>query len=289
MANMTAPARDKEEGREFDLGDKEFRFIAELVGKKTGIQLNDSKRELVYGRLARRLRQLGMVTFAEYCDLLRRDEGEEMLNLVNAITTNLTSFFRERHHFDYLGTRLVPELLKANAATRRIRIWSAGCSTGAEPYSIAITLREALANARGWEASILASDIDTNVLQTAADGVYAEKEVEGLPPAQLRRWFLRGKGANSGRVRAKDELRDMIDFRQVNLIESSWPVQGPFDAIFCRNVVIYFDKPTQKMLFERYADLLVPQGRLFIGHSESLFKVTDRFALLGQTIYRRSA
>lgn len=272
--------------REFHLGEGEFRFLSELVGQKTGIKLNDGKRELVYGRLARRLRQLGLDSFSEYCELLKRDDGDELLNLVNAITTNLTSFFRERHHFDYLGKKLVPELLKTNAATRRIRVWSAGCSTGAEPYSIAITLREALADVRGWDATIFASDIDTNVLQTAANGVYPEKEVAGLPPAQLRRWFLRGKGASAGRVRAKDELRDMIEFRQVNLIEP-WNVPGPFDLIFCRNVVIYFEKPTQKVLFDRYADVLAAHGHLFIGHSESLFKITDRFELIGQTIYRR--
>ncbi len=284
--HVSAPASVTNADREFHLDERDFRFISELVGAKTGIQLSDGKRELVYGRLARRLRQLGFDSFSDYCALLKQDDGDELMQLVNAITTNLTSFFREKHHFDYLARTLVPAWLKANAATRRIRIWSAGCSIGAEPYSLAITLREALGNERGWDVRILATDIDTNVLAAAAAGAYPEKEVAGLPLAQLRRWFLRGSGANAGKVRARDELRDLIEFRQLNLIEP-WQVPGPFDALFCRNVVIYFDKPTQKALFDRFADNIVPGGHLFIGHSESLFKVTDRFELIGQTIYRK--
>ena len=283
---VSAPASVTNAGREFHLDERDFRFISELVGAKTGIQLSDGKRELVYGRLARRLRQLGFDSFSDYCALLKQDDGDELMQLVNAITTNLTSFFREKHHFDHLARTLVPAWLKANAATRRIRIWSAGCSIGAEPYSLAITLREALGDERGWDVRILATDIDTNVLAAAAAGAYPEKEVAGLPPAQLRRWFLRGSGANAGKVRARDELRDLIEFRQLNLIEP-WQVPGPFDALFCRNVVIYFDKPTQKALFDRFADNIVPDGHLFIGHSESLFKVTDRFELIGQTVYRK--
>lgn len=286
MTQGTAIERDSTREREFELTDKDFRFISELVGTRTGIKLSDGKRELVYGRLARRLRTLGLQSFTEYCELLKRGDDEELLNLVNAITTNLTSFFRERHHFDYLSNTLVPALMRANATTRRIRAWSAGCSTGAEPYSIAMTLLEALGDARGWDVRILATDLDTNVLQTASDGVYPEKELSGVAPAQLRRWFLRGKGANAGRVRARDELRSLIDFRQLNLVQP-WNVPGQFDVIFCRNVVIYFDKPTQKVLFERFAEAMVPDARLFIGHSESLFKVCDRFELIGQTIYRR--
>ena len=283
---VSAPASVTNAGREFHLDERDFRFISELVGAKTGIQLSDGKRELVYGRLARRLRQLGFDSFSDYCALLKQDDGDELMQLVNAITTNLTSFFREKHHFDHLARTLVPAWLKANAATRRIRLWSAGCSIGAEPYSLAIALREALGDERGWDVRILATDIDTNVLATAAAGVYPEKEVAGLPAAQLRRWFLHGRGANAGMVRARDELRDLIEFRQLNLIEP-WQAPGPFDALFCRNVVIYFDKPTQKALFDRFADNIVPDGHLFIGHSESLFKVSDRFELIGQTVYRK--
>ena len=284
MSNGAAMEVDKE--REFVLTDRDFAFLADLVGRHTGIKLNAGKRELVYGRLARRLRQLGLTSFTDYCKLLTDDNDEELLNLVNAITTNLTSFFRERHHFEYLARQVVPHLLVKNAATRKIRIWSAGCSTGAEPYSIAITMLEALRDARNWEVEITASDIDTNVLHTAERGVYAQKEVDGISPERLRRWFLRGKAANGGKVRAKDELRNLITFRRVNLIEQ-WPFAGPFDIIFCRNVVIYFEKDTQKQLFNRYAEVMVPDGHLFIGHSESLFRVCDRFQLLGQTIYRR--
>lgn len=277
------PAADKD--REFHFTDKEFQFIRELVARHTGIKLADAKREMVYGRLSRRLRQLNITSFADYCTLLQENAEEELGSLINAITTNLTSFFRERHHFDYLTGTLAPMLEKAKT-DRRVRIWSAGCSTGAEPYSIAMTMREALPPTRGWDVKILATDIDTSVLQTARDGVYGDRDVSGVPETQMRRWFMKGSGARAGCVRVKKELRDMIVFRQLNLL-GPWPAKKPFDIIFCRNVVIYFDKDTQRKLFDRYADMLVPEGHLFIGHSESLYKVTERFRLIGQTIYRK--
>ncbi len=288
MSNVPASTRPPPEGREFQLTDADFLFLSGFVTQHTGIKLPDGKRELVYGRLARRLRQLNLDSFGAYCEMLRRDPDDELGYLVNAITTNLTSFFRERHHFDHLAKVILPALQRTNATTRRIRIWSAGCSTGAEPYSLAITVRQALGDLCGWDVKILATDIDTNVLQTAADGVYGDRELEGISHEQLRRWFLRGAGANSGRARVKDELRDMITFQPLNLMAESWPVKGPIDVLFCRNVVIYFDKPTQRTLFNRFADILASDGSLCIGHSESLFKVSDRFELLGQTIYRKT-
>jgi chemotaxis protein methyltransferase CheR len=280
----TGQATDKE--REFHFTDKDFQFIREMVATHTGIKLPDSKREMVYGRLSRRLRQLNIASFNDYCALLQENADAELGSLINAITTNLTSFFRERHHFDYLTDTLAP-MLEKTKADRRVRIWSAGCSTGAEPYSIAMTMRAALPSTRGWDVKILATDIDTQVLQTAMGGVYSEKEAVGVPDALMRRWFMRGKGAHAGSVRASKELRDMIVFRQLNLL-GAWSVKKPFDFIFCRNVVIYFDKDTQRKLFSRYADKLVPEGHLFIGHSESLYKVSERFKLIGQTIYRKT-
>ncbi len=275
--------------REFDFTDREFRAIRDLVSAQAGIVLSEAKRDMIYGRLVRRLRALDLDNFGAYCELLDSQDGAgEMEAFVNAVTTNLTSFFREAHHFEYLAQRLLPSLLQSRAGTRRLRIWSAGCSTGEEPYSLAMTLRDAIPRIDGWDVKILATDIDTNVLATAAAGVYGEERVRDLPQDRLRRWFRKGKGSCDGKVKVSRELQDMISFRQLNLL-GAWPMRGSFDVIFCRNVVIYFDKPTQKKLFERMADQLASDGHLFIGHSESLFKVTDRFRTLGNTIYERAA
>lgn len=271
--------------RELVFTDADFNFIRSLVAEKTGIALSEQKRELVYGRLSKRLRSLDLQSFADYCSFVERN-AEELHELVNAITTNLTSFFRESYHFDYLRDTLLPAFLRSNADSRRIRIWSAGCSTGEEPYSIAMVLRDALPSAQGWDAKILATDIDSNVLARAQQGVYAEERASGIPERYLRRSFRKGQGDNAGMLRVGDEVRSLITFRQLNLMHD-WPMRGPFDVIFCRNVVIYFDKPTQRRLFDRYADLLADGGHLFIGHSETLFKVCDRFTLIGRTIYRK--
>ncbi len=270
--------------REFVFTDKDFEFIRQLVAEKTGIVLNDAKRNLVYSRLSRRLRQLGLEQFADYCGLLKAGDEGELVHFINAITTNLTSFFRENHHFEYLRDTLLPSLLQ-NKADRRIRGWSAGCSTGEEPYSLAMVLREGLPES-GWDARILATDLDSDVVAKAQRGVYAEERVNGISKDRLRRWFLRGKGGNAGLVQVRQPLRDLLSFQQLNLMHD-WPLRGPLDFIFCRNVVIYFDKPTQKVLFDRYAELLPVGGHLFVGHSESLFKVTDRFELIGKTVYRK--
>lgn len=273
---------------EFEFADQDFQRIRRIINDIAGISLADGKRELVYSRLSRRLRHLGLRRFDEYCRLLETggDNNEEIGEFVNALTTNLTSFFRESHHFDFLGAELLPALIRERGAgNRRIRIWSAGCSTGEEPYSIAMVLRETLP-AVGWDAKILATDLDSNVLATAERGVYDDSRIKGLPEARVRRWFQRGRGAQSGQVRVASELRELITFRRLNLMHD-WPMRGPFDVVFCRNVVIYFDKPTQRILFERFADLLVDHGHLFVGHSESLFKVTERFVPLGKTIYQR--
>ena len=274
--------------REFLFSDRDFNTIRQLVSQHTGISLSEAKRDMVYSRLARRLRRLGLDNFKQYCQLLEDDSGDEELgHFTNAVTTNLTSFFREPHHFDYLGKQLLPQLLKANAAERRLRIWSAGCSTGEEPYSIAITLQENLPGKGDWDIKILATDLDTNVLDTARRGVYAEERLKNVDRQRQRRWFRRGSGENAGLLKVKPELQQMITFKQLNLMRE-WPVKGPFDVIFCRNVVIYFDKPTQGVLMERYADVMADHGKLFLGHSETLYRVTERFKLQGQTIYEKS-
>ena len=273
-------------GREFELSRIQFDEVKALVKSHTGIHLTDHKKELVYGRLARRLRMLGLNDFGRYLAMLKRPGSEELENFVNAITTNLTSFFREPHHFEYLANHFVPELIARDREARCVRIWSAGCSTGEEVYSLAMTLTEALAHHPGWTYRLDASDLDSDVLETASDGVYSASRVEGLSTARLHRFFLRGKGKQAGKVRIRRGFREHISFQQVNLMQQ-WPYDGPFDAIFCRNVVIYFDKPTQRALFDRFATMLPMGGLLFVGHSESLYRVTDRFRLIGKTIYER--
>jgi len=272
--------------KEFEFSDKEFNFLREFVKERTGINLSDAKRELVYGRLAKRLRVLKLAGFGEYCERLKNGDETETANLVDSITTNLTSFFRENHHFEYLADELIPRIQKENHIKRRVRIWSAGCSSGEEPYSIAMVLKESMPSTGGWDTKVLATDLDSKVVARAKSGVYDLNRINSLPSHRLKRWFNKGKGDNSGQIQAAPTLQELITFKELNLMHE-WPIKGPFDAIFCRNVVIYFDKPTQRVLFDRYADLLTENGILFIGHSESLFKVSDRFKLLGKTIYQK--
>ena len=267
---------------EFALQDRDFHKLVKIVMDTAGIVLSEKKRAFIHGRLGRRLRVLGLSDFSEYCDLLDTRAGDdERLNLINAITTNHTSFFRESHHFDYLTKLILPTIVGANGASKRLRIWSAGCSTGEEPYTIAMTLRghQPLA---GWNVKILATDLDTNVISHAAEGVYDAERVESIPETYRKRYLT----SQDGRAVMRDELCDLITFKHLNLL-GEWPMSGPFDIIFCRNVVIYFDKQTQRKLFDRYAEILRPDGWLFIGHSESLLNVTDRFDLVGRTVYRR--
>jgi chemotaxis protein methyltransferase CheR len=271
--------------REFELTDSEFDRLRGLVREYTGISLSDAKRELVYGRLARRLRRLKLTSFAEYCALVEDRPAEEMQELINAITTNLTSFFRENYHFEQLAAEVLPQIERERSGTRRMRLWSAGCSTGEEPYSMAMVMREALAHLLGWDIKLLATDIDSKVVVAAAEGVYGVDRLGSVAAERVRRWFPPIAG-RPGYCAASDELKALITFKQLNLFEP-WPMKGPFDVIFCRNVVIYFDKDTQRALFDRMADLQEPGGWLFIGHSENLFNVTQRYKLVGRTVYRR--
>jgi chemotaxis protein methyltransferase CheR len=277
--------RTLELAHEFELTDSEFKRLRELVHARTGIALSEAKRELVYGRLARRLRKLKLTSFAEYCRLVESAESEELQELTNAITTNLTAFFRENHHFEQLGVETLPQIASRRSAMRRVRLWSAGCSTGEEPYSMAIVLREGLARLPNWDIKLLATDIDSKVVATAAEGVYAADRFKGVSAERVRNWFSQVTG-RPGFCAASADLKALITFKQLNLLEP-WPVKGPFDVIFCRNVVIYFDKATQRRLFDRMADLQEPGGWLFIGHSENLLHVTRRYKLVGRTVYRR--
>lgn len=263
------------------LHDDDFVAIAAMVREASGIVLGQNKRDLVHGRLRRRLRALRLFSFADYRALLDGPDGaEERVRMINAITTNLTSFFREPHHFEALGDRVLPAL---SGATRRLRIWSAGCSSGEEPYSIAMTMHRAMPELAAWDARVLATDIDTDMVAHGAAGIYGMERAATIPP-ELRRSHVRRVDAST--VAMGDELKALIAFRPLNLL-GPWPMRGPFDAVFCRNVVIYFDKPTQRILFDRFADMLTPGGILFVGHSETLYRVSDRFAHLGRTIYRR--
>lgn len=273
----------QEEEREFAFSEREFKFLAGLVSKRTGIQLADGKKDMVYSRLVRRLRALKLQSFAEYCELVQSEAGaDEIGNLVNALTTNLTSFFREGHHFEHLREKVLLPLAASAPRSKRLRIWSAGCSAGMESYSIAMTVKSALKNLSLWDAKILATDIDTNMLATGKVGEYNVEQLSNIPPA----YQSDVSGLENDKIIMSDELQEMIAFKQLNLLEK-WPMSGLFDAIFCRNVVIYFDKETQRVLFNRMADLIKPNGWLYIGHSENLHKICDRFELIGRTIYRK--
>jgi chemotaxis protein methyltransferase CheR len=273
-------------GREFVFSDKHFKLLRKFVTAHTGIVLTEAKKDMVYSRLSKRIRKQFAGSFDDFCKAITDGDAAEQDFLINAITTNLTAFFREPHHFDYLRREVIPALIEQNRSSKRIRVWSAGCSTGEEAYTIAICLRETLKNIDDWDIKILATDLDANVLAHGKDGVYTSERISGLEQKIAKTWFKQGSGQNDGLVKVSPDLAKMIVFKRLNLLHG-WPMKGPFDVIFCRNVVIYFDKDTQAELFDRYADILKPEGHLFIGHSESLYKVCDRFASLGHTIYRR--
>jgi chemotaxis protein methyltransferase CheR len=286
ISNQLREALSAPRVREFAFSDRDFEALRRLVKDLTGINLSDQKRELVYGRLARRLRALHLKTFAEYRDLLDSDDGKEIGELCNAITTNLTSFFRESHHFEYLREQVLQGRAAQRNASRRMRIWSAGCSTGEEPYSLAMTVMEALPELRTWDIKILATDLDSDVLSRAQRGIYAADRVRTLSPQRLSRFFVERRGRDGPCYEVIPELMSLITFRQLNLMHHL-PMKGPLDVIFCRNVVIYFDKDTQRELFTRVAYLQRPGDMLFLGHSESLFKVSESYNPIGKTIYKR--
>jgi chemotaxis protein methyltransferase CheR len=276
------------EGREFQFSDACFERIRQFVSEHTGIVLTDKKKDMVYGRLSKRIRKGGFGSFEAFCDVLESGDENEQDFMINAITTNLTAFFRENHHFEYLANTVIPELIEKKKHIKRLRIWSAGCSTGEEPYSIAIVLRECLPDIDQWDVKILATDLDANVVAHGKAGIYREERITGIPEQRLHRWFKRGRGDQSDLVKVSSELQQMISFKRLNLLHE-WPMSGSFDFMFCRNVVIYFDKETQRTLFERYANILEPKAHLFIGHSETLYNVSNRFESLGSTIYKKNS
>lgn len=272
--------------REFIMSDSDFEKISEFAYLYTGIVLGPQKKDMVYGRLARRLRELGLQRVDRYLDLIDTESKPEVSKFINAITTNLTSFFREPHHFDFLASTACPEWQKTNASSKKIRIWSAGCSTGEEPYSIAMTLRENM-NLSNWDCKILATDLDSKVIEKGQQGIYGSDRIETLPPERKKQWFLQDRN-HPDVVKVKPSLQELISFKRLNLLEP-WPMKGKFDLIFCRNVVIYFNEQTQAVLFDRYADILKDGGYLIIGHSESLNRVCQRFQPIGKTIYRKTS
>jgi chemotaxis protein methyltransferase CheR len=270
-------------GREFIFTAADFRKICTLIFERAGISLSTHQVDMVYSRLSRRLRYLGLASFAEYLELLSRGDQEEWSAFISALTTHMTSFFREQHHFPILAGHLAER--RANGP---LRLWSCAASTGEEPYSMAITAAEAF-DSLAPPVAILATDVDGRVLAEAEEGIYHADRVSHLPSRVLKRYFEWGSGKNQGCVRIRPELRRLVTFQKLNLIDPVWPIAEPFDAIFCRNVMIYFDRPTQRQVLSRSRRHLKPDGLYFAGHSENLSYADELFSPLGQTVYRRQA
>ncbi len=272
------------------LSERDFRKISDMVYKHCGINLHEGKKELVRARLAKRLRLGGFRTFPEYMKHVMADEtGKEFSTLIDSLSTNLTSFFREGQHFQYMREKLIPRMLerKRNERNFRVRCWSAGCSSGEEPYSIAMTLLEAIAGRGRWDVKALATDISTTILETAQKGIYAKERVAPVPPLQRNKYFTVRRKNGEELFEVGRSLRDVVIFKYLNLLKE-WPIKGPLDFIFCRNVIIYFDKPTQQRLINRYWNLLGPGGVLFTGHSESLTGIEHKFDYIQPTIYMKA-
>ena len=271
---------------EFLFTDEDFRRVSSMLHADSGIHLPDSKATLVYSRLAKRLRGLGLRSFRDYCELVAGVDGaSERQAMLAALTTNVTRFFREPHHFDHLHDSLLPALVSEAKSGGRVRLWSAGCSTGQEPYSIALTVLSVFPDAGNFDFRILATDIDPVVLETARTAVYGPEAISAIPEPMRRRWMEPAAGPRGDSSwRMGEEARNLIAFRELNL-NAAWPVKGPFQAIFCRNVAIYFEEPTQARIWDRFGDLMTPRSRLYIGHSE---RVNDdvRFQSDGLTVYR---
>lgn len=268
------------QGREFVWADADFARVQALIYQRAGISLHDGKHAMVYSRLSRRLRETGHASFRDYLSWLEKHDGPEWQEFVNALTTNLTAFFREPHHFEILSAHL-----RSKPTGTPWRAWCNAASTGEEPYSIVMTALETL-GAKG-AFKLWASDIDSRVLASAAAGVYRAENLKGLSPERLQRFFLKGKASNAGMARVKPELQQMIEFLSVNLIRDDWPFRDPFDVVFCRNVMIYFDAATQRRVLERIHRVMKPGGMLFVGHAENFSESRDLFTLRGKTVYER--
>jgi len=267
---------------DFEFTDDDFSRICALIHSHAGIHLGDTKRAMVYSRLGRRLRKLGIASFREYLDRMESGTGEELAAFINSLTTNLTNFYREMHHFAILR-----EFLQNGGLTRESTIWSAGCSTGEEAYSIAMVLATVLGS-QAQVGQIVASDIDTSVLEHAERGVYPAERMKNILSTDLKRFFLGGTGENAGFVKVRPELRRLVAFRQINLHETGWAVREPVRVVFCRNVMIYFDAQSRRRILDRFGTLLSPGGLLFLGHSENVADMGGVFQALGRTAYVRA-
>lgn len=269
----------------YTLTDTDYKELCSLVYNHTGISLTEEKRKLAYSRFSKRIKALNLTGFKEYCHLIKTNNEHELKNFTNAITTNLTSFYREMHHFDRLREVVIPDLKKKRNHT--IRIWSAGCSTGEEPYSIAMTLLDNFIDIKNWDIKILATDLDTQVLNTGSKGIYQSNRFDGMDDVVKDKWFDRVHLDGRECYKVDPRLRELISFKQLNLMDTQWPMKGPFDLIFCRNVVIYFDKETQIRLFKKFDKLQKKNDHLIVGHSESLKGITESYKHVGRTSYLR--
>jgi len=309
---LPAPAT---ENLAYPMGMREFQTFRTLIHKRTGIWLRDGKQVMLASRLSRRLRHHGMANFVEYCGYVQTvpDDSEEMRELINCVTTNKTSFFRERHHFEFLAGTVVPEVRAAvlRGAAKKIRVWSAASSTGEEAYSTAITLLEELRTASninrsvgphyspkraglpgtamesgGWKIEIVASDIDTRVLETARRAIYSQDSLVSIAPALQKKYFLRGKDDMRGRVKLKPDVTRLVEFKRINLQDARWPLEGLFDVIFFRNALIYFNQETQDIFLRKMIRYLKPRGYLFLGNAEHIPWLHGILEPLNRTMYR---
>lgn len=269
----------------FSITEKEFYLFKDIIYRHTGIQMTEKKRNLVVARLSKRLRALGLQSFSQYYEYLNTslDASDELNNLINRITTNKTDFFREKHHFDFLTNEVLPVFIDSSkrGGERRLRIWSAGCSSGEEPYSLAMTIADAFKDERGWDLKILATDLDTDVLMRASRGVYSSPQITPVPIGYLSKYFSR----SSEGYEVSPQIKSMVSFRRLNLMDPAFPMKRPFDIIFCRNVMIYFDDQTKQDLVKKYHSHLKPNGYMFVGHSESLMNMKHLFRFLKHTVY----
>lgn len=277
-------------GAQFNIDDREFRQLKILIKELTGINLSDQKQALVIARLSKRLRVLGLSSFAQYYDVLTETgDHSEVRHLINRITTNKTDFFRESHHFDFLREVVLPRIYEdgKKSGERKLRIWSAGCSSGEEPYTIAITVQEFFVDKPGWDIKILATDLDTEMLEKAKAGVYSQASVAPVAPEYLRKYFKKGVNANTGYYMANETLKKMLIFKGHNLISERFSFRGPIDIVFCRNVIIYFDEETKAKVIDYFHDVLKENGVLFLGHSESAINNESRLKLIGNSTFHK--
>jgi chemotaxis protein methyltransferase CheR len=287
----TAPVRPRRQGivaGEYVLTSEDMRQIAAMLHADAGIYLTEAKATLVYSRLSKRLRVLGLDSFRDYCALVAAPEGHaERQNMLAALTTNVTNFFREPHHFEHLARHVLPPLLEAARRGERVRIWSAACSNGAEPYTIALTILNLMPDAAAHDIKVLATDIDPNMVAAGNRGVYSDAALRPVPAELRRRWFVPARTGDGKDWGVSDDMRQIVAFRELNLIAPSWPMKGRFQAVFCRNVVIYFEETTQSNVWSRFVPVLTPGGHLYIGHSERISgPAATQFQTAGITTYR---